>query len=86
MNFDLHTFQFLFIAVWVLPFQHNSLTVGVKSMSGTGHSPKVRKILELSLGLAEGVVLSGQLKLSHLEGKLRMDVGGLTRQCLRLGI
>ena len=54
-------------------------------MGGAGHSPKVRSILELSLGLAESVVLSGQLKLAHVESKLRMDVGGLTRQCLRLG-
>ncbi len=50
-----------------------------------GPSPKVRSILELSLGLAEAVVLSGQLKLSHVETKLRMEVGGATRQCLRLG-
>lgn len=54
-------------------------------MGGAGHAPKVRSILGLCLWLAKVVVFSGQLKLAHVETKLRMEVGGITRQCLRLG-
>ena len=54
-------------------------------MGGVIHSPKVRSILGLSMWLVEAVVLSGQLKLANVETKLRMEVGGVTRQCLRLG-
>ena len=46
----------------------------------------VRRVLQLSLELTELVLLGSQVRLPPVETKLRMEVGGVIRQSLRLGM
>lgn len=48
-------------------------------------SSNVETLLNLSLDLSEVFVLSGLLKLSPVELRMRMDHGGAGKQGLRLG-
>lgn len=47
---------------------------------------RVQSFLGLSLDLAEVVVLSGLLKLSTIEARMKMEADGALKQGLRLGI
>ena len=51
----------------------------------TTDSSNVETLLKLSLDLSEVFVLSGLLKLSPVELRMRMEQGGTVKQGLRLG-
>ena len=65
-----------------VPLQQSLL----RSLGGVTDCPKARCVLRQCLELAELVVLTGQVKLPPIETKLRMDVGGVVRQALRIGM
>ena len=51
-----------------------------------GQDPsKAAGLVHLCLELAEVMVLSGLLKLSVIETRMKMEAGGVERQALRLG-
>ena len=46
----------------------------------------IRPILMSTLSLSEVLVIGRALKLGTVEGRMKMDAGGMQRQALRLGI
>ena len=56
------------------------------SLSATNRPSSVRSILTSALRLSEALVVGGLLRLSVVEGRVKMESGGMYRQALRQGM